>query len=289
MNGFSLLLAAAAMSGSAPNVRIIGQERSSGDSDATNNTPPRTHPGPDPLADITPSERASVRKVRDERERLCDTMAALGFEDDGFYRSNAILPVKGHRKARRADPSPGPCVMPPKKEHPLSGVRTEAAPKGPSKRTRAQRRANNAQKIANAKRGSKELPASPVNPKGLPTFKAVKPMPSDTRRSPFYENGFMGGGSYALRAVIKAVEAVGHKLTGLYSSIGNENAVFKVFRGLGVASVSSNPHDFTVSLHHPMMGDRYEVHACDTAEQIVAVLKTVDDHVGWRPSKAGKQ
>lgn len=291
MNHFSLLLAASsALAGSAgPNVRVIGQERSPDGPDATDDdTQPSTHPdpAPAPLADITPAERARVRKLTSERESLWQTMEMLGFQDDGFYRRHDILTRHGHRKAERAAPSPGPRVMPPKKEHPLSGVRTEAAPKGPGKRTRAQRRADNAHKLTAEKRGGNQppaSPASPVNPRALLTFKAVKPMPSDTSTGPFRSNGaFMGGGSYALRAVIKAVEAAGHKLTGLHAEPGNENAVFKVFYGLGVASISSNPHDFTVNLHHEMMGKRYEVHVCDTTEQILAVLSSVDEHVGLR-------
>lgn len=288
MNGFSLLLAAtAAVSGSAPNVRIVGQERAAGDPDATDDdTQPSTHPDADPLADITPVERARVRKLTSERERLWETMEALGFEDDGFYRRHDILTHASHRKAVRAAPDSGPRVMPPQKVGPLSGVRTEAVLKGPGKRTRAQRRADNACKLAAEKRGGKQPPASPespVNPRGLITFKAVKPIPSDTKAGPFRSDGaLMGGGSYALRAVIKAVEAAGHKLTGLHAEPGNENAVFKVFYGLGVASISSNPHDFTVNLHHEMMGKRYEVHACDTTEQILAVLSSVDEHVGLR-------
>lgn len=154
MNGFSLLLAAtAALSGSGPNVRIIGQERASGDPDDTNDdTPPSTHPDADPLGDITSAERARVRKLTGERERLLETMQALGFEDDGFYRRHDVLTSHGHRKAPKAEPLIK-VALPPKKPHPLSLMRTEAAPKGPGKRTRAQRRADNARKLA-APKGS---------------------------------------------------------------------------------------------------------------------------------------
>ena len=145
MNRFSLLLAATtALAGSGPNVRVMRHERALDDVEGDGESEA------DPLSDITPGERAHVRQLRAERDHLLETMQALGLEDDGFYRSNGILPSVGCGKAKRAAPSPSPYppVMPPKKPHPLRGVRTEAAPKGPGKQTRAQRRADNARKLA---------------------------------------------------------------------------------------------------------------------------------------------
>ncbi len=114
------------------------------------------------------------------------------------------------------------------------------------------------------------------NPANLPTFSRVEPMPIDRDASPFRdEGGFMGGGSFALRAVIAAAESAGHSLTGLQAEPGRESAVFAVFPGLGGAAVRTNPHDFTVFIHHPAMGNVYEVHTCADVEQILAVLATV--------------
>ncbi len=152
MNRFSLLLTATtALAGSGPNVRVMRHERAldDADGDGDGDGDGNGEVTPDPLSGITPAERAHVRQLRAERDHLLEMMQALGLEDDGFYKNNGILPSVGCGKAKRAAPSPSPSprVMPPKKEHPLSGVRTEAAPKGPGKQTRAQRRADNARKI----------------------------------------------------------------------------------------------------------------------------------------------
>ena len=149
MNRFSLLLAATtALAGAGPNVRVMRHERALDDAEGNVGSEAEA----DPLSDITPTERAHVRQLHADRDRVLETIQALGLEDDGLYRNNGILPSVGCGKAKRAAPSPGPGpgprIMPPKKPHPLSGVRTEAAPKGPGKQTRAQRRADNARKLA---------------------------------------------------------------------------------------------------------------------------------------------
>lgn len=120
------------------------------------------------------------------------------------------------------------------------------------------------------------MPKLTSNPTALPTFKTREPIPGDPRMSPFFDGSFMGGGSFALRAVIKAVEEAGHALTGLYAYPGHENAVFTLSQGSGKLSIGSNPHDFTVRVHHPAMGDWYDVHLCETTEQILTVLNLVE-------------
>ena len=114
------------------------------------------------------------------------------------------------------------------------------------------------------------------NPANLPTFSRVEPMPLDRDANPFREAGtFMRVPPFDLQEVITAAQEAGHTMTGLYAEPESERAVFSVFPGLGGAAVRTNPDDFTVCVHHPAMGNVYEVHICAEVEQVLAVLATV--------------